>query len=142
MGVQRLALGLLMASLSLPVQATPVPRYGLLVFSSLCRDRMTSDLIGGRLVLVRLPLHDVGHLEWSDGSLSSAPLLDLRIDDKTSKISFRYLRDYDDASGKSNVMKSVTGTVDDESVGLALRNEKPFRLPRLRNIEQKLPICR
>ena len=141
MTFRSLILCLLGVAVGLPAQATPLPRYGLFVFSSLCTDHVTSDLNGDRLVLVRLALHDVGYLEWSDGSLSSAPLQALKIDDKSGRISFRYLRDYDDASGKSNVLKSVASTISAESVGLMSWDGKPFRLKRLENLGQKLPIC-
>ena len=142
MDMRKQGLGLVMAlTMVVPADGTPLPRYGLLVFSGLCSDRMTNDLNGDRLVLVRLPLHDMGYLEWSDGSLSSAPLQDLKIDDKSGKISFRYLRDYDDDSRKSNALKSVASTISAESVNLMSWDGKPFRLRRLQNLGEKFPIC-
>jgi hypothetical protein len=84
----------------------------------------------------------MGFLEWSDGSLSSAPLQDLKIDDKSGTISFRYLRDFEDQTGKSNVLKSVSSTIDAESVGLIAWNGKPFRIPRSWKLEKNLRSCR
>ena len=141
MTFRNLSLCILAAAFALPAHVTPLPRQGLIVFSSLCFKRDIGDLDGDRLVLVRLPLHDMGYLEWSDGSLSSAPLQDLKIDDKSGEISFRYLRDYDDASGKSNVLKSVVSTISAESVGLVSWNGKPFRLKRLQDPHRELPDC-
>jgi len=142
MGVHKLVLGFLIAGICLPARAAPLPRYGTFVYSSLCLDRgSTGDLNGDRLVLVRLPLRDLGYLEWSDGSLSSALLRDLKIDDKNGRISFRYLRDFDDLTGKSNVLKSVASTISAESVGLMTWQGKPFRLARSRSPYKDLPNC-
>jgi hypothetical protein len=142
MGIRKLVLGFLILGVSLSAQATPLPRYGTVVYSSLCLDRgNTGDLNGARLVLVRLPLHDMGYLEWSDGSLSSAPLQDLKIDDKGGRISFSYLRDFDDRTGKSNVLNSVSSTITAESVGLVTGDGKPFRLARSRDVDKDLPNC-
>jgi hypothetical protein len=56
MAVRKLVLGLVIASISQPVHATPLPRYGTFVYSSLCIDRNnTGDLNGDRLVLVGFP---------------------------------------------------------------------------------------
>jgi hypothetical protein len=76
------------ANLCLPDQAAPLPRNGLIVFSSLCTDHMTSDLNGDRLVLIRLPVSDAGFMQWGDGGFSSEPLQDLKIDDKSGRIPF------------------------------------------------------
>lgn len=142
MGIQRLVSGFLIGSLSLAAQATSLPRYGTFVYSSLCLDRdNTGDLNGDRLIIIRLPLHDLGYLEWSDGSLSSVPLQDLKIDDKNGKISFRYVRDHDDLTGKSNVLKSVSSTITAESVGLISWDGKPFQIMRSRSLGQALPNC-
>ena len=143
MAVRKLVLGLVIASISQPVHATPLPRYGTFVYSNLCIDRgNTGDLNGDRLVLIRLPLSDMGFLEWSDGSLSNAPLQDLKINDKSGTISFRYLRDFDDQTGKSNVLKSISSIISAESVGLVAWDGKPFRLARSWKPENKLPNCR
>jgi hypothetical protein len=132
----------LVLAVPLAAQASPLPRYGTFVYSSLCLDRgNTGDLNGDRLIIVRLPLHDLGYLEWSDGSLSSAPLRDLKIDDKNGRISFRYLRDFDDLTGKSNVLKSISSTVSAESAGLITWDGKPFRIMRAQNPGQDLPNC-
>lgn len=141
MACRALILGLV-ATIPATVHAVPIPRYGTIVYSSLCLDRgNTGDLNGDRLVLVRLPLHDMGYLEWSDGSLSHAPLQDLKIDDKNGRISFRYLRDFDDATGKPNVLKSVSSTIAAESVGLVSWKGEPLRLPRAWKPERDLPDC-
>jgi hypothetical protein len=139
MDMRRAGFGLVMALLlAVPADAKPLPRYGLFVFSSLCTDHMTSDLNGDRLVIVRLPLHDFGYMEGGDGGFASVPLQDLKIDDKTGKISFRY-RDED--AKKPDAMKSIASTISAESVGLMSWNGKPFRLMRLQNPGQKFPIC-
>ena len=139
MTFRSLILTVLAASWALPALATPLPRYGLIVFSSLCTDFMTNDLNGDRLVLVRLPNSDVGYMEWGDGGFSSVPLQNLKIDDKAGRISFRY-SGYDDASGK-DVMKNVASTISAESVGLVTWNGKPFRLHRSWKMNGKLPVC-
>jgi hypothetical protein len=138
MGVRKLVLGLVVVGLFQPAQATPLPRYGLIVFSSLCTDYMTHDLNGDRLVLVRLPVSDTGYMQGGDGGFSSEPLQDLKIDDKAGKISFRCL---DDDATKPNVMKRVSSSIDAESVGLVTWDGKPFRLHRQWNVQGKLPVC-
>ena len=132
--------GLLLTA-PLAAQAAPLPRYGAFVYSSLCYEGNTGDLLGTRFVLFRLPLHDMGYLEWSDGSLSSAPLQDLKIDDKSGRISFRYLRDFDDTTGKSNVIKSLSSTITAESVGLITAGGKPFSLTRAWSPNKDLSRC-
>ena len=135
MGARKLVLGLFFAGISLPAQATPLPRQGLVVFSSLCTDRMTNDINGDRLVLVRLPLHDFGSMEGGDGSFDSTPVQDLKIDDQKGRIFFRY-RDSEEK------LRTVDSTISAESIGLTSWDGKPFRLRRLWKIKAKLPVCR
>ncbi len=130
--------GLAAMLLTSPAQSVPLPRYGLIVYSSLCRDRMTDDLNGDRLVLVRLPLHDFGYMEGGDGGFSSAPLQDLKIEKGTT--AFRY-RD-EDESNPANAIKGVRSTITAEDVGLISFDGKPFRLKRLMNVNGKIPTCR
>jgi hypothetical protein len=134
MGVQKLILGLLVFGFCLPARATPLPHEGLIVFSSLCTDRMTNDLNGDRLVLVRLPLHDFGYMEGGDGGFNSASLDDLKIDDPKGTVFFRYR----DSEGR---LKTVASTISAESVGLTSWDGKPFQLRRLWKVAVKLPVC-
>jgi len=96
---------------------------------------MTGDINGDRLVLVRLPLHDFGYMEGGDGGFNSAPLEDLKIDDSKGKVSFRYR----DSEGK---LRTVASTINGESAGLMSWDGKPFRLRRLRSVDDKLPLCK
>jgi hypothetical protein len=135
MTFRSLVLGMLAVMFTTSAHATPLPRYGLFVFSSLCTDYMISDLNGDRLVLVRLPFHDFGYMEGGDGGFVSAPLQNLKIDDRNGGISFRY-RDED-----SDKIKTVASTVTAENVGLISSDGKPFRLPRLWKADGETPVC-
>lgn len=126
------AFGLTTLLLTSAVQSAPPPRYGLIVYSSLCRDRMTDDLNGDRLVLVRLPLHDFGYMEGGDGGFTSTPLQDLKI--ANGMIDFRY----SDDDGAAKVVRS---TITAQDVGLVSFDGKPFRLKRLADVSGKIPIC-
>ena len=120
-----------------PAWATPLPRYGMFVFSSLCRDRMTDDLNGDRLVLVRLPFHDFGYMEGGDGGFTSAPLENLSVERGT--IAFSY-RDEGEAD-KSKAVKNVRSTISAESVELISWDRKPFRLMRQWKLNGQIPAC-
>jgi hypothetical protein len=138
MDARKLGFGLVtMAALVVPAAGTPLPRYGTFVYSSLCRDRMTSDLNGDRLVLVRLPFHEFGYMEGGDGGFFSTPLEDLKIE--KGFISFRYK---DQETNNSKIMKSVNSSISAEDVGLISYSGKPFRLPQLFKFTDRLPVCR
>jgi hypothetical protein len=123
---------------SLSAGATPLPRYGLFVYSSLCRDRMTDDLNGDRLVLVRLPFHDFGYMEGGDGGFTSADMQMLKI--QNGMISFHYQDENE--TDKLKAVKTIRSSITAESVGLVSWEGKPFRLARLWKVDGKIPLCR
>jgi hypothetical protein len=66
MGSWKLFLGALIAGISIPAQASPLPRYGTFVFSGLCTEPQTGRMIGSRLTVTRLNHGDKAYYEWSD----------------------------------------------------------------------------
>ena len=141
MGIRKLVLGLAAASLSLPAQASPLPRYGLFVYSSLCWEKESGDADGGRLILVRVPGSDSARISYTgEGGLDEAAAEDVEIG-KDGRISLRYLSQYDAASGRSNAYVTVTGNVSAEAFEQIGKDGRPFRTPRV-GPAQPIPVCR
>ena len=79
----------LLGSMISPVLATPLPRYGVFLYSSLCGERESGDAAGFRVKLVRSAKGDSLYLDWSEGGLFGPMLATkLTINPKTSKLSF------------------------------------------------------
>jgi hypothetical protein len=136
-----LSLCFLTTVFALPAQATPLPRYGLFLFSSLCSEHESGDVDGGRLILVRVPGSDSARIGYTgEGGLDEAPAEDVRIG-KDGRISLRYLSQYDPVSGRSNVYVTVTGTVSAEAFEQMGKDGRPFRTPRV-GPSQPIPVCR
>lgn len=126
-----------------PTEARPLPRYGLFVFSSLCWERESGDADGARLILVRLPGSDSGRFSYTgEGPLNEAPIDDLRIDEKSGRISFRYLTQYDPISNKSNVYISKEGIVSTEGFDQKGVDGKMHRMSRAIPPQKAIPVCR
>jgi hypothetical protein len=141
MGVRKLILGFLILGFSSSVQATPLPRYGLFVYSSLCWEKESGDADGGRLILVRVPGSDSARISYTgEGGLDEAPAEDLNIS-KDGQVSLRYLSQYDPVTDRSNVYVTVTGKVSAETFEQTGRDGKPVQTPRVR-ANQEIPVCR
>ena len=83
------AMAAFLCGVTTPLLATPLPRYGAFLYSSLCRERESGDAAGFRVKLVRSPKGDSLYLDWSEGGLYGPMLATkLIIDPKTSKLSF------------------------------------------------------
>ena len=83
------AMAALLCSSSSPVLATPLSRYGVFLYSSLCWEKESSDAAGFRVKLVRSPKGDSLYLDWSEGGLYGPMLATkLKIDPKTSTLAF------------------------------------------------------
>jgi hypothetical protein len=141
MGVRNLVLGLSIACLCGSAQATPLPRYGLFVFSNLCSEPESGDVNGGRLILVRVPGSDSARISYTgEGGLDEAPAEDVQIG-KDGRISLRYLSQYDAVTGRSNAYVTVTGTISAEAFEQTAKDGKPFRTSRV-GPGQPIPVCR
>ncbi|HKU65056.1 MAG TPA: hypothetical protein VJQ06_08355 [Rhizomicrobium sp.] len=69
MMLRRLVLSTLAVAFALPGWATPLPRYGVFVYSNLCWGKESGDAAGNRLMLIRDGDGDRLFWEWSDGPL-------------------------------------------------------------------------
>ena len=68
MALRKSGIGLVVtALLAASATATPLPRYGMFVFSSLCIHPDSGDILGERLTLLRLNGDDAAYFEWGQG---------------------------------------------------------------------------
>lgn len=131
----------IIASAACPMTAlaSPLPRYGAFIFSSLCLERESGDISGFRLVLDRKPSGDKLAFEYGNGPLESADIVKLQIDgDKL----------HAEASTVDGKL-SLEATLSEHSAvvvpqfgyqeGLQIR---PTYLERVRGISNRLPTCR
>jgi hypothetical protein len=144
MKARELGCGLVILALSAaPALAGPLPRYGLFVFSTLCWEEESGDAAGGRLILLRLPGSESARISYTlDGPLDEIPVDDLKIDDKSGHISFRYRSPYDPVTDRSDVDVTVQGFVDTQGFVQMGIDGKPHNLPRLLPPQKAIPVCR
>jgi hypothetical protein len=72
-----------------PALGTPLPREGVFVYSSLCREKESGDAAGFRIVLFHSSDRDQLSLEWSEGPLYGPTLAgNVKLDPLTSKLTF------------------------------------------------------
>lgn len=144
MTVRRTALALaLLVGWAVPAAATPLPHYGLFVFSTLCWEAESGDAAGQRLILLRLPGSQSARISYTlDGPLDEVPVDDLKIDDKSGAISFRYRSPYDPTTDRSDVDVTVQGRVSAEAFFQVGVDGKSSSLPRLLPPQKAIPVCR
>jgi len=141
MGIRKLVLGVVLLGVSLSAQATPLPRYGLFVYSNLCWEKESGDADGERLILVRVPGSASARISYTgEGPLDEASAEDVRIA-KDGRISLRYLRQYDPVTDRSNVYVTMTGRVSAEAFERIGRDGNTVRMPRVR-ADEEIPVCR
>jgi hypothetical protein len=72
---------------ALPAQATPLPRYGIFVYSDVCWEKESGDAAGNRLMIIRDGDGDRLFWEWSEGPLEGpVPATAVRL--KSGRIAF------------------------------------------------------
>src|SRR5256885_16038366 len=71
------------------VRATPLPRYGIFVYGSMCIEKESGDPAGRRLTLMRYGDGDHVLFQWSEGPACQAVGAKVAIDRTGSHISFR-----------------------------------------------------
>jgi hypothetical protein len=133
-----------------PLFATPLPRYGEFVFSSLCWEKQSGDASGFRIRLQRATGGDSLYLEWSEGGLYGPMLASkVTIDSKTSMISFTIPA----CTSPSDIPESETyrGRITNEEIILEESGSgdaatlKPFRrpisVPRVKDAKGKMTAC-
>jgi hypothetical protein len=70
----------ILAALTVPATAAPLPRYGTFVYSSLCIHSESGDLLGARLTLERRTDGDKARFELGEGVLETALVQKVKIE--------------------------------------------------------------
>jgi hypothetical protein len=122
-------------------QASPLPRYGLFLFSSLCADPQGGDLGGAELVVMRTPAHDAIIFSYGAGPLFGTAVEKLAIvgDKLTAKLS--------PGEGGSATLTAILSAERAEARasfdGAPARGKESDRpLTRVTNFSRALPVCR
>jgi hypothetical protein len=117
-----------------------LPRYGIFVFSNLCLEP-SGDVAGYRLTLVRLGDGDHILLEWSEGPKVEAAGYVVKVDDRTSRLSF--MVDLPGAASKPPFQYSYTGEISRDVI-LLKKSDEPGpgnRLLRINDMSGKPGVC-
>jgi len=117
----------------------PLPRAGVLVHSSLCAG--LEDAEGGEVTLFRRPAGDSAVFTRMEGPIM-APLFaygpNVKIDDRTGRISLRFLDPELGKAGEYLLDGMITGQAMDVSSNISGQ----LKLPRLQVFAPKLPRCK
>jgi hypothetical protein len=137
---RKLIAGCLIACFSaIPLEATPLPAFGVFVFSSLCYGAEDSD--GDKIVLIRAP-EGITAIYWRTEGAVMAPLLAygpaIKLDEHTGDISMRFVDS--ELPGDAGVYL-LAGTISAEALVLKSNISGPIRLPRSQDATSRLPKC-
>jgi hypothetical protein len=131
--------------------AAPLPRYGVFVYSSLCREKDSGDAGGFRIRLLRTAKADSLYFEWSEGGLYGPMLaIKLAIGSKTSKIEFTIPADT--PPSKLPQSETYSGTISNEAVVLEQSGygdgsslhpfRRPVAIPRVKDSGGEMRVCK
>ena len=123
--------------------ATPLPRYGEFLYSSLCWERGSGDAAGFRVRLVRSPQGDSLYLDWSEGGLYGPMLATKLTIDPNFKLTFTIPANTPPSD--IPMPESYVGEISSETVILKdvdAINDRPYVIPRVAAFGTDMPLCR
>lgn len=119
--------------------ATPLGKVGVFAYSSLCHG--AEDSGGAKIVLLRGP-EGITAIYWRTEGPIMAPLFAygpaITLDDRVGRISIHFVDP--DVPGPAKDIR-ITGSVSEEALTLSGDASRVIQLPRLKQIEVKLPEC-
>jgi hypothetical protein len=119
--------------------AKGLPRYGTLIYSNLCWQKDTTDVVGARLMLSRARRSARLDFEYGDGPLQSARIKSLKI------IGDRIEAEASTADGELGLAAALGPRT--AKISMLFDYQKDGRpdvgvLKRIKNFKQKIPVCR
>ncbi|WP_156179579.1 hypothetical protein [Bradyrhizobium sp. LTSPM299] len=124
--------------------AAPPEDSGFAIYSDVCYHPAEGDLLGTRVVLLRLKDADYVVYQMAEGELGKPQIGTATVDPKKGDILFKV------AAGDSNepvatfrgkiAAQALTGSFDNSN-WTNRKGEKTFRLPRIVGRQQSYPVC-
>ncbi len=135
----KLALAALLALAPTIASAKALPRYGTFVYSNLCWQRDTTDVVGARLMLSRTRKGNRLDFEYGDGPLQSARIKSLKI------IADRIEAEASTAEGALGLAAVIGPRTAKISMLFDYQKDRQPEigiLKRIKSFRQKIPACR
>ncbi|PIT05152.1 hypothetical protein TSA1_33700 [Bradyrhizobium nitroreducens] len=122
--------------------AAPSDDSGVTIFSDLCYHAEAGDLLGARVILLRLKGGDYVVYQIARGELAEPQIVSATVGPKNAEISFKIAQP-DEAGatfrGKMTA-EALTGSFDNKN-WTNRKGEQIFRLPRIVGRQQSYPAC-